>query len=164
MTSRRLFLAVVLLLGGSVLAEDPATPPCWSLTDKALPSRRSVPPQLPGPADPTGPDLDPLDSYYPSDALPSLAPTDPAKPRDLSLLREATRQQTEKVFSQSELGFDGKRMGTMESVRITLQYSPQILLQDTEVQNREGRCGWQRGIRYACDRPRASGREGLETG
>lgn len=75
----------------------------------------------------------------PSDAsLPALEPAPSKTPRDTSLIEEAKRQQHVEPFSRQELGFDGRRMEAISSVRITLEYSPQILIQDTDVQSREG--------------------------
>ena len=70
--------------------------------------------------------------------LPSLEPTHSKTPRDTSLIEEAKRESHTEAFSRQELGFDQKRIHAIGSVRITLVYSPQILLQDTDVQSREG--------------------------
>jgi len=78
----------------------------------------------------------------PPDLLPdstSVTESAPSKTqRDSSLIEEAKRQELVKPFSRQELGFDGRRMEAIDSVRITLEYSPQILIQDTDVQSREG--------------------------
>lgn len=42
------------------------------------------------------------------------------------------------AFTQRELGFTEPRLGSLRAVRTTLDYSPQILLQDTDVQVRKG--------------------------
>lgn len=129
MSAGRPFLAAVLALGCLTHAHAAG----WDLDDKALPSRRSKPAP---PYDPLH--LGPLPGDYSSTVLPSLTSTHQDSPRDDALIREAYRQEPETVFSQSELGFDGQRMAAMRAVRITLEYSPQILLQDTDVQGREG--------------------------
>ncbi len=78
------------------------------------------------------------DDSLPADSLPTIEPGQPETPRDVSLIEEAKRQKLETVFSRRELGFDDRRIDAIRSVRITLEYSPQILLQDTDVQSREG--------------------------
>lgn len=80
----------------------------------------------------------PSDGAIPADSLPSIEPAQPETPRDVSLIAEAGRQKLETVFSQRELGFDERRIDAIRAVRITLEYSPQILLQDSDVQSREG--------------------------
>lgn len=78
------------------------------------------------------------DDILPDASLPTLEPAQPKTSRDTSLIEEAKRQQQARAFSQRELGFDERRMDAINSVRITLEYSPQILIQDTDVQSREG--------------------------
>lgn len=82
------------------------------------------------------PDL--LDDILPDASPPTIEPAQPKTPRDTSLIEEAKCQQHAEAFSQRELGFDERRMDAINSVRITLEYSPQILIQDTDVQSREG--------------------------
>lgn len=87
-----------------------------------------------------GQDPSPAPSPDASMAPPPDAPLPamPATPRDTSLIEEAKRQQHTEAFSRRELGFDERRLDAINSVRVTLEYSPQILIQDTDVRSREG--------------------------
>lgn len=122
MTAKRLILIYVLLPALIAFAQDPVAPSDPNVPDLTDPSL----------------DIAPLDTLLTPGATPTLEPGKPATPRDTTLLRQANGQHLEKVFSQRELGFEDRRIGATQSVRITLEYSPQILLQDTEVKSREG--------------------------
>lgn len=81
------------------------------------------------------PDITPAPPPTPT---PPAAATPPREFRDTELIEEAKSLQNVEPFSKRELGFDERRINAINSVRITLEYSPQILIQDTDVQSREG--------------------------
>lgn len=59
-------------------------------------------------------------------------------PRDLAVIREARKSENVAVFSDAELGLSLPRISTIKAAVVTMDFSPQILIQDTEVQSREG--------------------------
>ncbi len=127
MTLRKAILTIALTPAVLAFGQNDAPPLGGTPSSRALPSLRGkrIPPPAPAP------------SLLPEE-LPSLVPEPTPSPRDFAVLREARAQQTELVFTPQELGFGTPRISAIKSARITLEYSPQILLQDTDVRAREG--------------------------
>jgi len=59
-------------------------------------------------------------------------------PRDLAVIREARKAEIVDVYSDSDLGFSVPRISSIKAARVTMDFSPQILVQATEVQSKEG--------------------------
>lgn len=72
---------------------------------------------------------------------PPLADTEATRqfsPRDLAVIREARKTEPAEVYSSADLGLSLPRISAIKAARVTMDYSPQIQLQGTEVQTREG--------------------------
>lgn len=74
----------------------------------------------------------------PPDEPPTLEPTVSRSPEDEALLREAMDESSETVFLPADLGSKAPRFSALQAVRYALQFSPQVLLPQTDVTTREG--------------------------